>query len=198
MQTIRGFGDRRGNWEYSASVTQEVMPRPIYRRCRVCKTRSTLRRPTISMSLRPISSRIASPRRGISACRMAAASKSAVSTTSCRRSLASRRTISSSGWTIWASNRTRCSTVSTSRLARDRAAVCSSTAASRADGHDSVSAMRLWTIRQRTFGLTGATFWSCDYTSGWLTQAKVNGSLHHSMAGHPDWRRDSESPLVSK
>ena len=25
--TIRGFGTRRNNWEYSASVTHEVMPR---------------------------------------------------------------------------------------------------------------------------------------------------------------------------
>ena len=38
--TIRGFGNRRGNWEYSASVTQEVMPRlsvdvAYYRRTQV-------------------------------------------------------------------------------------------------------------------------------------------------------------------
>ena len=174
--TIRGFGKRRGNWEYSASVTQEVMPRlsvdvAYYRREQVNFTA------TDNLDVAPTDFQpycVTAPRDprlpdggGQEICGLydIVSTKFGVATNNIVKRVED----------LNASQEEIFDGVDLAFSARPGGGVF-------LNGGVAMGRIRFDQCKSfvdnpaETFGLTGATFSYCDFTSGVLTQAKVNGS----------------------
>ena len=174
--TIHGFGNRRGNWEYSASVTQEVMPRlsvdvAYYRRNQVNFTA------TDNLDVAPTDFEpycVTSPRDarlpdggGQQICGFydIVPTKFGVSTNNIVKKVGD----------LGVTQDEVFDGVDVSFSARPGGGVFLNGGV--ASGRTRFNQCDAFVDNPaETFGLTGATFSYCDYTSGWLTQAKVNGS----------------------
>ena len=174
--TIRGFGKRRGNWEYSASVTQEVMPRlsvdvAYYRRNQVNFTA------TDNLDVAPADFEpycVTAPKDprlpdggGQQICGLydIVPTKFGVATNNIVKRVSDLGVTQDEvfdGVDVSFSARPGGGVFLNGGIAsgRTRFGQCDAFVDNPAE----------------TFGLTGATYSYCDYTSGWLTQAKVNGS----------------------
>jgi hypothetical protein len=174
--TIRGFGKRRGNWEYSASVTQEVMPRlsvdvAYFRREQVNFTA------TDNLDVAPADFQpycVTAPRDprlpdggGQQICGLydIVPTKFGVATNNIVKQVSD----------LGVTQDEVFDGVDVSFSARPGGGVfLNGGFASGRSRFDQCDAFV--DNPAETFGLTGATFSYCDFTSGWLTQAKVNGS----------------------
>lgn len=174
--TIRGFGKRRGNWEYSGSITQQILPRlsvdlAYYRRNQINFTA------TDNLDVAPTDFEpycVTSPRDprlpdggGQQICGLydIVPTKFGVATNNIVKRVDD----------LGVSQAEVFDGIDLAIAARPGGGVFLNGGV--ASGRTRFDQCEAFVDNPaKTFGLTGSTFSYCDYTSGWLTQAKMNGS----------------------
>ena len=174
--TIRGFGKRRGNWEYSASVTQEVMPRLSVDAGYFRRVQSNFTA-TDNLDVAPTDFEpycVTSPRDerlpgggGQQICGLfdIVAAKFGVATNNIVKRVED----------LGVEQHEVFDGVDVTFAARPGGGVFLNGGV--ATGRTAFDQCQAYVDNPATlYGLSGSTFAHCNYTSGWLTQFKVNGS----------------------